>query len=189
MNILELLSVSSEVPQEIEYNKGGTRQWDHEVDYEVLGKLIGVKVKRINGNLYFNGRKVVHVKCCQRTIDFTTLSSCDPELLSYLAEEITGDSTYSDTDKLRCRSDGFVWESYDYNSRSPVRQVVLIDTDKYKSIKSTVNQYLNIDYKDVMTGNTSGTAPGQMHKVHRFSITGSGLTRFEHKIKFIDMRV
>ena len=192
-NILELLSVSSNIPKEIEYNKGGARTWSHEVDLDVLGKLVGVNVTVHNENLYFNDIRVVYIKCCSRTIDFTTVADCDVEFLKDMSLDVLKGLTDFKIWRLcmlRCKSDGFVFQITDGTSNEGQLHPVIVnktDTDRYNEVETRLENNMGIQYREIITGNTSGTNPGQLNKVYRFSLNRNGKCRFDHKVKFIDM--
>lgn len=195
INILELISVSSKVPREIEYNKGSMKTWSHDVDLEVLGKLTGTKVKVKGGNLYFNNKRVVHVKCCQKTIDFTTVASIDRDTLQDLVKDIIKDSwvdTGEDASELSlgrisCNSYGFIISLINKSGNTMGLYLGPEDGEKYLSFKSGIEDLLGIRYREIITGNIIGTLPNQMDKVYRFRIS-NGSVRLDHKVKFIETK-
>ena len=181
MNIIQILSlVKDNIPQEIDYNKGGERTWSSKVDYEYLSRLLGMKVTEENGNLYFDGLRVISVRICPRTIDFTTASYCDKKFLAKLTEEAL-ESNDGMLQTIRCVRDGL---AFDVLVPHGGKVTIYLHDKEMDKVVSEIEGQLDISLGEVIDGNISGTEPDQISKVYRLSINGSGKCRLDHKVKF-----
>ena len=181
MNIIQILSlVKDNIPQEITYNKGGERTWSCEVDYEYLSRLLGMKVTENNGNLYFDDLRVVSVRVCPRTIDFTTASYCDRKFLAGLTEKAL-ESNDGVLQTIRYVRDGL---AFDVLVPHDGKVTIYLHNKEMDKIVSEIEDQLDISLGEVIDGNISGTEPGQISSVYRLSINGSGKCRLDHKVKF-----